>query len=280
MTMTSPLTFPYRKTGSGPGPGPGIGALLPKGQVWTLLGQVQRLDLGWAGRLRCALKLSVGTLTVVGNRDSLPLDAQPGEWLRIKARRAYEDPAEDLHVISAIRTTPDSKTAWVPTALYHRAAAMQRLRALLQALPADLQLFFLLCMSDAQVQRGYFWRAAAADHDVYPGGLFDQSVRAAERAYRTATASRELAAITALLYDLGKALDTRLQPDTPRLQQGLAPHALTARRVERALARLEPIYPQRVEALRGLLGGVPPVHLVPVAAMARRAVEDSWGARL
>lgn len=277
MTMTAPTTFPYRN----PSMGPGIGALLPKGQVWTLIGQVQRLDLGWAGRVRCTLKLSIGRLTIVGNRESIPVDAQSGEWLRIKARRAYEGSADELHVISAIRTMPNSTTAWVPTALHHRLAGMQRLRALLQALPADLQLFFLLCMADAQVQRGFFWRAAAADHDVYPGGLFDQSVRAAELAFETAgPEARDLASMTALLYDLGKALDGRLQPDAVRLMQGLAPHKLTARRVERVLARLEASFPERVEALAALLGVAPlSPHLSEVVTTARRAVEASWGAR-
>lgn len=216
------------------------------------------------------------------------MDAEPGEWLRIKVRRAYEGSADALHVISAIRTMPDAKTAWVPTALHHRLASMHRLRALLEKLPADLQLFFLLCLADAQVQRGFFWRAAAADHDVYPGGLFDQSVRAAERAFQTASPeTRDLATITALLYDLGKALDSRLEPDAVRLKQGLTPHKLTARRVERALARLGPTFPQRVDELRGLLGGSPltsPTPLRPNVAeavvVARNAVESSWGARL
>lgn len=278
MTMTSPLTFPYRKFSLGLG----IGTLLPRGQVWTLLGQVQRVDLGWAGRMRCALNLSVGTLTVEGNRESIPLEAEPGDWLRIKTRRGYESSTNAFRVLSAVRTTPESTTAWLPTALHHRTAQMRRLRALLQDCSADLQLFFLLCMSDAQVQRGFFWRAAAADHDVYPGGLFDQSVRAAELAYRNGRPDcRDLAAITALLYDFGKALDSRLQPDAQRHRQRLAPHEITARRVQRALVTLGSAYPQRAQDLRELLGTSPlSAPLSQVAHVARCAVAQSWGAHL
>ena len=272
----TPQTFPYREAK----PGAGVGALLRRGSVTTLLGQVHRIDVGWAGRLRCVLKLSMGMLTVVGTRESIPLAAKEGDWLSVRALRSHSDEEGELRVLSARITMPTLTTAWLPTALYHREVHMRRLRALLLKLEPELQAVFMLCMSDAQVQRAFFSRVAAADHHCYPGGLFDQSVRAAELAHAQHYASerqRGVATLAALLFDLGKVSEGVLRADSTRCAAGLTPHPLTARRLERALAVIEPLQPAMTATLRSLLAPAAAEPADPtLAQQVSEAVQRSW----
>jgi hypothetical protein len=254
MTMTSPLTFPYRL----PMEADTITSLLFKGSVWTLLGQVQRIDLGWPGRLRVRLRLSVGELNIVGNRESIPLDAKEGEWLRVKVRRSYAVPQRnepELRVLAARVVEPDLPSAWLPTARCHRMAHLLRLRKLLHTLHPVAQLLFMLALADARVQRAFFWRAAAADHNVYPGGLLDESVDAAVRVAGRGFASnvdRNVATLAALLFDLGKVEERVLKRDRPRCAL-LTPHPLTGGLVRRALDTVEHLHPALVGKIRALL---------------------------
>jgi hypothetical protein len=240
-------------------------SLFPKGSVITVLGQVQDWTLGWAGRISCTLRLSIGDIPLVGNRDTL-LAVDNGTWVRATLMRRHGDGTMHLMRVVAAGARPDdaqldSECAWVPTALYHRHESMRRLRALLSQLEPALQGIFMAVMVDRQVQRSFFWRPSAADHHCYPGGLFDHSVAAAEFAHRASCASehaRGLSTLASLLFDIGKVFDTQLRTDRPRTLPALRPHPMSARRLERALAAIAGWRPGLAHDLAALLGASGP----------------------
>lgn len=280
---STPQTFPYEARSKPTTEPSDIGRLLRKGTVTTLLAQVQRVDLGWAGRLRCRLQTSIGELSVAGNRETVPLDLTCGEWVRVRVMRRYQEDTEPPTLLRLMRTCPDVTTAWVPTSLYHREAHMRRLRALLRRLEPSLQTVFMLAMSDAQVQRRFFWRVGAADHHGYPGGLFDQSVRAAELAQAQDYPSdheRGLATLAALLFDVGKVFDPRLASDHERKSAGLRPHPMTPLRLERALSAVEGMWPALPDQMRRLLAAPQAVGASAASARLARSVHaavlQSW----
>lgn len=241
----------------------------------TLLGQILRIDLGWAGRLRCRLQTSIGPLSVVGNRETVPLDLTPGEWVRVRAAPDPRDPTEPLGVLELVRGGPAVRAAWMPTVEHHRTAHMARLRALLLRLEPGLQAIFMLAMSDAQVQRGFFWRVGAADHHGYPGGLFDQSVRAAELAYAQDCGSeheRGLATLAALLFDIGKVFDRRLASDQEHRSAGLRPHPMTPLRLERVFGAVETLWPTLPDEMRSVLAAPQAVGASATSARLARSV--------
>jgi hypothetical protein len=80
------------------------------------------------GGCGASLKLSMGTLTVHGTRESIPLDAKEGDWLLDRALRSHSDEDGTLRVLSAHISMPTTTTAWLPTALYRREAHMRGLR--------------------------------------------------------------------------------------------------------------------------------------------------------
>jgi len=96
------------------------------------------------GGCGASLKLSMGTLTVHGTRESIPLDAKEGDWLLVRALRSHSDEDGTLRVLSAHISMPTTTTAWLPTALYHREAHMRGLRAPLLKIEPELQLIFTL----------------------------------------------------------------------------------------------------------------------------------------
>ena len=243
----------------------------------TLLARVEDWTLRWAGRITCDLHLSIGVLPVIANRDTLPLDIRNGDWVRAKFLRRYGPPAE-LKLLRATQFYPDSSepTSWIPTAQYHRVAHMHRLLALLSQLEPGLQAVFMATMQDSRAQRGFFLRPAASDHHSYPGGLFDQSVEAAERVFNDAHASRrerDAATLAALLFDLGKVLDPCLSPDKPRLEASLEAHPRAPLSFERALATVSGAQPDLADALRDLM--VAPRRQGPAWSV-RQAVQASW----
>lgn len=263
----------------------GVLNLFRKGTVLLFLGRIVRIDLGFAGNVRCRLKLSIGEVTVNGNRDTIPLSLKEGDWVRVRAMRRYGDEAESLRVMRMMQTMPDCGAAWLPTSLCHRNAHLQRLRALLVQLDPAMQAVFMAAMADAQVQRRFFWRVAASDHHCYPGGLFDQAVEAAELAWRQVQADepgRSVAAMAALLFDLGKVFDDRLTADLGRAQQVLAPHRLTRHRLQRAYEMVEAMYPQQTALLRAVLEPNPgsavggPPEVAGLAQTVRHCVESAF----
>lgn len=275
---STPQTFPYETKEEGAD----AGLIFPKGTVTTVLGQVRRIDLGWAGSVRCRLQTSIGEMTLLGNRETLCLDREPDDWLRVRVMRRHRDePA--LHVMKSIQTMPASRTAWVPTSLHHREAHMRRLRTVLDRLEPAMQALFMVAMCDAVLQRRFFWRVGAADHHCYPGGLFDQSVRAAELAHAMDYPSmqeRSLATLSALLFDLGEAGDERLTDDRVRRQAGLRPHSMTARCLERAMCAVEVMQPKLPNELRNVLAAPQAACVttatVRLARQVHEAVLQSW----
>ena len=278
--------FPYRTAD----PGLGIGAVFTKGSVMTLLGLVTHLDEGWARRVRVRLHSSLGPLFVEAHLDQLPEDVLVGEWVRLRVMRRHGEGETPLKLMRATRYDPPCKAAWLPSSLCHRTAHAERLRKLLRVLEPSLQMVFMLAVSDPQVQRRLFWRVGAADHHGYPGGVFDQSVEAAEVAWMGGDEDPHvhgLAAMAALLFDFGKVGDEALTPDRPRSVgplERLAPHRLTTRRLERAIERVRQVDSTRMDELQAVLcAESPDVPLTPqlrrAALIARQAVWQTWAER-
>lgn len=264
-----------------PDSGMGVAALLRKGSFVTLVAQLKGLERGWGRRVRLHLNSTLGELCLETSQEKLPEKLQAGDWVRVWARRRFGEGDTSVTLLRLTLATPDCKTAWVPVAHSHRQAHMQRLRGLLETLEPALQLVFTLALTDAQLQRRFFWRVAAADHHCYPGGLFDQSVEAARRQGLSARALG-LAALAALLFDLGKTGDPQLSADASRAEGALltlAPHRLTARRLEQPIAQARRLAPQLADELEAALfapasAQSPDAQLA--ARLAREAVLQSW----
>ena len=76
-------------------------SLVPGGAVITFFGQIHDWRLGWAGRIKCVLRLPLGDLVIHANRDTLPLELQNGSRVRVKLVNGQgDDPA--MHVVSAV----------------------------------------------------------------------------------------------------------------------------------------------------------------------------------
>ncbi len=279
---TNPSTFPFKTLAD---EDHGVLCVFRKGTVSAVLAQIVRIELGFAGLVRCRLKLSVGELTIHGNRDNIPLSLTEGDWVRLRVLRTHREGATSLRVMSVMPTSPDCRVAWLPSALCHRTAHMGRLRRLLAELEPAMQAFFMAAMTDAQVQRRFFWRVAAGDHHCYPGGLFDQSVHAAEIASEQPQASdseRGVAVMAALLFDIGKVFDGQLCDDRDRLRSVLLPHRQTRMRLERAYEVADAVQPGPAALLRSVLEANPgsaiggPPEAARLAQSVRSAVERSF----
>lgn len=234
-------------------------ALFRNASVITVLGRVENWTLEWAGRIRCSLRLSIGELPLTGNRDTLPLEINNGSWVRARVllRRGSPGSATRLLSVTTVRPKKSDPTAsWLPTSQYHRHAHMHRLRLLLSQLEPGLQAIFMAVMVDAKVQLGFLNCIAAGDHHTYPGGLFDQSIEAAELAYQQehlGPRDRGIAALACLLFDLGKVSDDQFRPDRSRCGLGLEPHVNTMRHIARTLDSVARFEPDLVASLRMLL---------------------------
>lgn len=287
-------SFPYLPETAAKAPDtdtPDITELFPRGPVTCVLGRIERIDLGWAGRMQCTLQLSIGRLAVRLRRDQLG-DLAEGSWVHVRLRRGFDKSQPHPSVFSMEAAAPDllrqGDTAWAPIVTRLRHAHEVRLRTLLSRLAPEVQAAFMAVMIDGRLQRGFLWRIGAADHHGYPGGLFDQSVRAAEIAYAQCHATeqdRDLATLAALLFDLGKVQDPRLSMDAARLAGGLEPHHQTLWRLEPGLRQLDLVAPAVGAQLRALLGatgsdataeGQPLQPLQRLRTHVRQAVQASW----
>ena len=261
-------------------------SLFPKGVVFTVIGQIHHWQLGWAGRIDCRLRLSIGDLALRANRDTLPMEIGNGSWVRVKLLSPHGYTSA-MHVLSAVATAPaPGETSWVPVSLYHRSAGMRELRRLLSTLEPGLQGIFMSLMLDRRVQRQFFWLLAASDHHCYPGSLFDGSVRAAALAHSAQYANphdRGLVTLASLLWDIGKVSDGRLREDHSRGWPEMQPHVTTSVRLKRPLELLAHSHPSLAREFAALLAG-PNTAIAPItnrtAALRRqvhRAVHESWG---
>ena len=261
-------------------------SLFPTGVVFTVIGQIHHWHLGWAGRIDCGLRLSIGDLVLRANRDTLPMEIGNGSWVRVKLLSPHGYTSA-MHVLSAVATVPaPGETSWVPVSLYHRISGMRELRRLLSTLEPGLQGLFMSLMLDRQVQRQFFWRPAAAEHHVFPGGLMDQSVGAAALANSAKYANphdRGLVTLASLLWDIGKVSDGRLREDRSRGWPELQPHVTTSVRLKHPLELLEKSHQALAKEFAALLAG-PDAAIAPInnrtAALRRqvhRAVHESWG---
>lgn len=260
-------------------------SLFPRGAVFTVIGQIHHWRLGWAGRIECGLRLSIGDLVLHANRDTLPMEIGNGTWVRVKLMHRHEDDSA-MQVLSAVATAPaPGETSWVPVSLYHRSAGMHELRRLLSSLEPGLQGLFMSLMLDRQVQRQFFWRLAAADHHCYPGGLFDQSVGAAAIANSAKHGNphdRDLVTLASLLWDIGKVSDARLREDHSRGWPELQPHVTTPCRLKKPLELLAHSHPELAREFAALLAGSV-ASLAPntnrtasLRLQVQRAVHESW----
>ncbi len=280
-------SFPYlpetaAKTGD-------ITELFPRGPATYVLGRIERIDLGWAGRMQCTLQLSIGRLVIRLRRDQLG-DLAEGSWVHVRLRRGFDKSQPQPIVFSIQAAAPalleQGDTAWAPVVTHLRLAHQARLRTLLTRLAPELQAAFVAVMVDGRLQRGFLWRIGAADHHGYPGGLFDQSVCAAEIAYAQCHATeqdRDLATVAALLFDLGKVWNPRLTADAPRLAGGLEPVGQMLC-LEPGLRRLDQVAPSVAIRLRAVLGAtsaeatVEEQGLQHLRRRVRQAVRASWSA--
>lgn len=251
-----------------------VAALHPTGRNFSLLGRIQSRKLQWAGQFVCKVQTSVGELVVHGNRDVL-LDVEEGSWLALRLRRHEQG----VQVRAIGPGSPLLPTAWLPSASCFEPSVQQRLRVLLSRLSPAAQALFMAVMGSSRTQLRYFSRAAARDHHAQRGGLFEQSVLAAELAYvaqHPTEADREAAALAALLFDIGKLADPHVGEDLPRQGPDLEPHFLTRLRVLPACDLVEHYDRALAESVRSVLvpgaGEVDPKLYQRV----RHAVERSW----
>ena len=264
-------------------------ALFPRGCVVMVRGQIRDRTLGWAGRISCTLRLSVGDLTLHANRDTLPLHIVNDSWVQVKLMRRLCDELPAMQLLSASVTAPEpGLTSWLPVSRPHHGHHLLRLRHLLGTMTPGLQAIFMAVMADARLEPGFLQRVAASDHHVCPGGHFDQCVEAAELAYRQPgldPQERGLAALGALLFDLGKILDQQVRPDRSRCGEALVAHSASLTCLEPALCAVSPFEPVLVESVRALFAGG---DLAPatsdrelglpqaVRQAVRQAVQQSW----
>ena len=253
----------------------------------TLLARLENLALGWAGLVRCEFQTSLGRIVVIGNRESALLTMTRGEWAELsllrlsKKHRATSGVGDQAayRAMSVRIVKPETTTAWLPSIPSHRVEHMKRLLMLLEQLEPSLQAAFMIVMRDLQIQERFFRRVASADHHCYPGGLFDQSVVAGEVAFllpHDSRRERDLAALAALLFDLGKTLDDRLGFDRHRMIGSCVPHFSTARLLVRAVDALNRFDPEIASSLASLLNsrsGMLPIRV-------QEAVKSSWSIHL
>lgn len=242
--------------------------------TFTLLGRVQRNQLRWAGQFVCTVQTSVGVLQVTGNRDVM-LGIKEASWLALRMQRAQQG----VHVASWTLSSPLVHAAWLPSVPCAQPATLQRLRLLLGRLPPVAQAIFMAVMARGHTQRRFFNRAAALDHHCVPGGVFEQSVRAAELAYAAwhpSEAERDAASLGALLFDFGKLFDPLIGHDLPREGPELEPHVMTRSHVRPACDLMERCDGFLACTVGGLL--IPGFDKVndPLYQRVRHAVETSW----
>ena len=231
--------------------------------VITVFGCIEEWQLAWAGRISCSLRLSIGSIPLVTNRGKLPLEIQNGSWViaRLMLPRGIPEPGVGALLLEAAVQVKlkknDPTTAWVPSVECVRSAHVQRLRKLLTRLEPGLQALFMAVMAEARVQRGFYTRIAATDHHTYPGGLFDQSIEAAEKVYKALphldVRERGAAALACLLFDIGKISDVHYGVDRYRDCLGMEPHPLTSRHMRLALDRVASFDPAIVTTMRAVL---------------------------
>ncbi|MBA2722516.1 MAG: hypothetical protein H0U56_06375 [Methylibium sp.] len=228
-----------------------IASLHPPHRSFALLGRIDRCKLSWAGQLACSVQTSVGPLQVRGNRDVL-LDVREGSWLALQLQRDEFG----VHVRAVQAASPLSHAAWLASVPCDQPAVVQRLRVVLARLSPGAQALFMSVLSGGHTQLRFFRRAAAADHHAAPGGLFKQSVHAAELAYAAwhpSEPERDTATLAALLFDIGKLADPHVGWDLPREGPDLEPHFLTRLRALPACDLVERHEPALARAVRSLL---------------------------
>jgi hypothetical protein len=253
-----------------------IASLHPSQDPFMLLGRIEHCKLQWGGQFKCVVQTSVGSLQALGNRDVL-LGVEEGSWLALRLQRD----AQDVRMVSCEPGSPLVHAAWLPVVPCPQPQVLRRLRLLLGRLSAASQALFMKAMPGAATQRNFFKRPAASDHHNFPGGLFAQSVHAAELAYETCYDSeteREAATLVALLFDLGKVVDPAVDRDFPRAAAELEPHSMTRVPVLPACDLLERYDPDLARRVRGLLirGSNETDDLL--YQRVRHAVERSWTA--
>lgn len=213
--------------------------VLPAGTVCVLIGRIGQWDLGFAGSISCTAHLSFGDLPLNANRDTLPLDIRNGDWARLRLMRRHDG---SVRLLGSSRIAPPGvEMAWLPTVRHHRFTQLLRLRGLLGRLEPVAQALFVVAMAEPRVQGRFLMRIGALDQHCYPGGFFDQSVRAASNAFHsgyTSDRDRSVATLAALFFDIGKVREPAIGEDLPRLGPVLEPHPRSREVVKRACERI------------------------------------------
>ena len=110
-SQTVPATGEFAPTSHSPDFIIDLPALFRDMPVITVLGRVQDWTLHWAGRISCTLRLSIGSISVAANRDTLPLEIQDGSWVRARLELNEESSGPATTLLSASVLGPDEVLA-------------------------------------------------------------------------------------------------------------------------------------------------------------------------
>ena len=262
--------------------------LLQFSQVSTVLAQIEDRTMSLFGGVSCTLKLSFGSLVIHTHQNMLPYEFANGTWLEATVLLARDE--MDYHrLIEAVPVNLQighQTTSWVPLSPCVRTDHLRRLAALLSKLDPHVQAIFAGATADSLVHRNLLSRVAAADHHVYPGGLLDCSVEAAEIVWTDTSLSkreRGVGALICLLFDLGKTKHAALQADFGRLKEGLKPHPMSISVLEDTLKVVNLVAPALVSEVRTLMSGLKkPTALAPASVppsleqIICKAIVRSW----
>lgn len=245
-----PVPYDYKKTCHV------LGSLPPP----VLRGTLEDVVLGHDGGWRFNLNTSIGSFPVRLRWQELSFNVKSGYCWQMRLLLGLRD---RTGAVTATNPRPffnqgREEAAWVPFHHCERESHMGRLRRLLLTLTPSLQTFFLVAMSSYHVQRHYFKRIGAADHHVYPGGLFDQAVEAAEivaaQRKNITPLEQELAIVATLLLDIGKVHDPFMRFDARRRRLAVAAHPYTEKVLAPAFKALRHLDARLADRLWALFG--------------------------
>jgi hypothetical protein len=266
-----------------------VSSLFPRIGIATVKGRVSDCIITALGSAAFTLRMSFADVHVAAPPEVLDGIPEEGDLLQVRLVQRRPGSCCPLSVIEAAPATQlyERETSWVADKSCMRVQHLASLRRLLSTLSPPLQAIFFGITVEPGVQRRLFSRIGAIDHHVYPGGLFDQSVRAAEMArlgWHASEEERQRATLAALLFDIGKVWDTRLEFDRPRTQAELAPHRLTVAGAARAVDAVGQSHPEAAQAVRVLLaseqdatGWAGMGSWSRLRAIVREVVRASWG---
>lgn len=226
----------------------------------TLCGNLEGVFLDHDGRWRFNLETSIGSFPIRVRGTEQPFVFKSGYCWQMRLQPGLRDRTGAIHAFDAKRVFNQGRdeAAWLPFHSCERTHHMQRLRALLLTLTPALQVFFIVALSSYRVEKQFLKRDSAADHHVYPGGMFDQAVEAAEivgvQCSNFTPLDRDLAVMATLLMDIGKASDSWVRLDARRRKLAVVPHPYSEKLLAPAFKALRYLDAPLADRLRAVFG--------------------------